>query len=190
MITDLHTLTDTVSDLAIKQASINEAKARLNAQVEAAKLAYDEATRDITAEINAGFEAITAYCEEHKDALFPLKKNGTRQKTLAILQHKLQYRASSGIDAPDNVIDLINRRISDLQFHARSLTGVDHDAIRSEIEILRQLIRQPDPELNKDIAAGLANSDDNTDILAAVGITRQHSETFKLTFTFTPGADA
>jgi phage host-nuclease inhibitor protein Gam len=180
-------LTNLVSDLAQKQILIERAKGQVQATVEAAKLAYDEATRDIIAEINSGFEAINAYCTENKDRLFPVKK-GKRQKTYAVLQHKLQYRSSSEVTAPDDIIARIIARIDALCIEARSLNAaMDHDAISAEIDLLNTLLRHPPIEFSKD-AAGSALAHETTALqLDPLGINITQNETFKLTFTLTPG---
>lgn len=179
-------LTNLVSDLAQKQILIERAKAQVQATVEAAKLAYDEATRDIVAEINSGFQAINTYCAEHKDRLFPLKK-GKRQKTYAVLQHKLQYRSSSEVTAPTDILTRLRDRLADLTLQSRSLTGTaDLDAIDAEIELINSLIRQPAPELNKDAAGAALSSEATALALAPLGISLTSNETFKLVFTLTP----
>jgi len=61
--------------------------------------------------------------------------------------------------------------------------------IAAVIQQLKGLIRQPEPELNKDAIKAI--SDESVkDYLAAHGITVETLETFKLTFAFTPEQDA
>lgn len=181
-------LTNLVSDLAQKQILIERAKAQVQATVEAAKLAYDEATRDLVTEINTGFEAITAYCEANKDRLFPVKK-GKRSKTYAILQHRLQYRSSTEVTAPTDILTRLSNRLADLTLQSRSLTGTaDLDAIEAEIELINSLIRVPAAELNKDAASEALKAEANALALAPLGLNLTTNETFKLTFTFTPEA--
>jgi len=181
-------LTALVSDLAQKQLIINSAANQVKAQVEAAKLAYNEATRDLVTEINTGFEAITAYCEANKDRLFPVK-NGKRSKTYAILQHKLQYRSSTEVTAPDDILTRLRNRLADLTLQSRSLTGAaDLEQIEAEIELINSLIRIPAAELNKDAASDALKAEANALALAPLGINLTTNETFKLTFTFTPEA--
>jgi hypothetical protein len=187
MITNDTDLTNLVSDLAQKQLLINQAKAAAQARVEAAKLAFDEATRDLSTEINTGFEAINQYCTDHKDRLFPLKK-GKRQKTCQVLQHKLQYRSASAVTAPEDIIKRINDRTQDLEIQLRSLHPEDFDRVEAEFDLLKSLIRTPAPELNKDAASAALNDETTALQLAPLGLTKTTTEEFKLTFTLTPEA--
>jgi len=180
-------LTALVSSLATKQLIITQAKAQAQAKVEAAKLAFDEATADLTAEINTGFEAITEFCEANKDTLFPVK-NGKRQKTLQVLQHKLQYRSSTEVTAPSDIITRLRNRLADLTLQSRSLTvPADLEQIEAEIELINALIRLPEPEFNKEAASTYLNNEAAALTLAPLGINKTENETFKLTFTLTPG---
>jgi hypothetical protein len=190
MITTDTDLTNLVSDLAQKQILIESAKARVQATVEAAKLAYDEATRDLATEIQTGFDLINQYCTAHKDRLFPVKKD-KRQKTLQILQilqHKLQYRSASEVTAPEDIIKRITARLQDLSLELRSLHPEDFDRIEAEIDLLNTLLRQPPLELNKDAASAALTTETTALQLAPLGITKTTTETFKLTFTLTPEA--
>jgi phage host-nuclease inhibitor protein Gam len=180
-------LTNLVSDLATKQLVIAQAKAQAQAKVEAAKLAFDQATADLTSEINTGFEAITKFCEANKDTLFPVKK-GKRQKTLQVLQHKLQYRSSTEVTAPSDIITRLHNRLADLTLQSRSITvPTDLDQIEAEIDLINSLIRLPEPEFNKEAASTHLNTESTALQLAPLGITKTENETFKLTFTLTPG---
>lgn len=180
-------LTALVSDLATKQLVITQAKAQAQAKVEAAKLAFEEATAELTADINAGFDAITKFCEANKDTLFPVK-NSKRQKTLQVLQHKLQYRSSSEVTAPSDIITRLRNRLADLTLQSRSISVPgDLDQVEAEIELINSLIRLPEPEFNKEAASTLLNNAAAALALAPLGINKTENETFKLTFTLTPG---
>lgn len=185
VIKDDKQLSDLVFDIASKQLVLNAAEAEQQSKIEAAKKAFDDATRDITGEIRAKFAAIEAYAAKHKDRLFPVK-GGKRKKTFNVLQHALQYRSSDQVKAPSNAVLIIKAIIFNAEAEIMSLGPCEHSThLAGVIQKLEALIRQPDPELNKE---GVKACTDKVvkDYLAAHGITVETLETFKLTFAFTP----
>jgi phage host-nuclease inhibitor protein Gam len=189
VIKDDKQLSDLVFEIASKQLLLNAAEAEQQSKIEAAKKAFADATGDISAEISAKFAAIEAYAAKHKDRLFPVKA-GKRKKTFAVLAHKLQYRSSEQVKAPSNAVAVLKSIILNSEVEIMNLGPCEHStAIAAMISRLEPLIRQPEPELNKD--AVKAEQDVWTrDLLAAHGITVETLETFKLTFAFTPDQEA
>jgi phage host-nuclease inhibitor protein Gam len=189
VITDDKQLSDLVFEIASKQLLLNAAEAEQQAKIEAAKKAFADATGDITTEIRAKFAAIEAYAAKHKDRLFPVK-GGKRKKTFPVLAHKLQYRSSDQVKAPANAVLVIKAIIFNAEAEIMSLGACEHSThLAGVIQQLEALIRQPDPELNKD-AVKACNDKVVKDYLAAHGITVETLETFKLTFAFTPEQEA
>lgn len=185
-ITDDKQLCDIVYDIASKQLVINAAEAEMQAKVEAAKKAFADATEPLTSQIKMQFAAVETYAEAHKDRLFPVKA-GKRKKTFAVLEHKLQYRCSEQVKAPSNAVMVIKAIIWDLECEAQKHNWEgygtpDHEAAISALETL---IRQPEPELNKDAVKSLCHAEARR-ILNENGIKLETLETFKLAFTFSP----
>jgi len=182
VITDDITLTEAVFQAASLQLILNGAEAEQQARVEAAKKAFDEATREHTARIAEIFAGIEAYCAKNRDRLFPLK-GAKRAKTFAVLQHKLQYRSSDTVDAPKDAVTRIQRMLSDIvsELSTPGITSEREAELERIEQTLRLLIRQPEPELNKDNVKALDGV-----IPAELGLSVQTTETFKLAFTFTP----
>jgi hypothetical protein len=189
VIKDDKQLSDLVFEIASKQLVLNAAEAEQQSKIEAAKKAFADATGDITNEIRAKFAAIEAYASKHKERLFPVK-GGKRKKTFPVLAHKLQYRSSDQVKAPANAVLLIKNMILNSEVNIMNLGPCEASTeIAAVIQQLKGLIRQPEPELNKDAIKAI--SDESVkDYLAAHGITVETLETFKLTFAFTPEQDA
>jgi phage host-nuclease inhibitor protein Gam len=186
VIADDMQLTEFVFKAASLQLMLNEAEARQQAHVEAAKMAYDEATREHAERIAEIFAGIEAYCAAHRDRLFPLKGK-KRSKTFAVLQHKLQYRSSESVEAPKDAVTRIQRMLSDVvsELATPDLTTERERELQALEQTLKSLIRQPEPELNKDNAKALTEL-----IPAELEIKVTTAETFKLAFTFTPEPQA
>lgn len=190
VIKDDKQLTELIFDMASKQLVLNAAETEQQAKLEAVKKAFADATGGIVEDIRAKFAAVEAYAAKHKDRLFPVK-GGKRKKTFPVLSHKLQYRSSEQVKAPADVISIIQNLINRLQESIESQKlATDqgesfYHAEQAFISTLRGLIRQPEPELNKDAVKAIS---DNTvkDYLAAHGITVETLETFKLAFAFSP----
>lgn len=193
-ITDDKHLCDIVYQLASKQLVINAAEAEMQAQVEASKKAFADATETLTGEIKKLFAAVEAYAAANKDRLFPVKGD-KRKKTFAVLQHKLQYRSSESVEACDNaaevVLELLRSGIEYLRDKpGGEWNGLGVDDIKAAF---KALIRQPAPELDKDAVKDLlkdAAVNEGIKALAETlhlhGIRVKTLETFKLAFTFTP----
>lgn len=182
-------LCDVVYALASKQLIINSAEAEMQAKVEAAKKAFADATEPITSEIKALFAAVEAYAETNKDRLFPVKK-GKRVKTFPVLAHKLQYRSSDQVEAPANAAHVVENLIAFFERQLEDIQSPDDEIkTRQLLESLYFLIRQPEPELNKDAVKTL-NHADAINLLQAHGIRIKTLETFKLAFTFSPEQEA
>lgn len=178
-------LCDVVYQLASRQLLITSAEAELQAKVEASKKAFADATEPLTSEIKSLFAAIQDYAAENKDRLFPVK-GGKRKKTFAVMQHKLQYRSSDVVKAPANAVMLIKSMILNAEVEIMNLGKCKASTkIAAVISQLEGLIRQPEPELNKDAVKEITDAE-VTDYLAAHGITVETLETFKLAFAFTP----
>jgi phage host-nuclease inhibitor protein Gam len=178
-------LSDIIFDLASKQLLINAAETDMQARVEAAKKAFADATAPISSEITTLFAAVEAYANEHKDRLFPLK-GAKRKKTFSVLQHALQYRSSDQVKAPANAVLIIKTMIFNLEVEIQQLGQCEESTRKARIiQLLEGIIRQPDPELNKDAVKALADKE-LVDHLAAHGIKVETVETFKLAFAFTP----
>jgi phage host-nuclease inhibitor protein Gam len=179
-------LTEFVFKAASLQLMLNEAEARQQAQAEAAKMAYDEATREHAERIAEIFAGIEAYCAANRDRLFPLKGK-KRSKTFAVLQHKLQYRSSESVEAPKDAATRIQRMLSDVvsELATPGLTTEREGELQVLEQTLKSLIRQPEPELNKDNVKALSEV-----LPAELEIKVTTAETFKLAFTFTPEQQA
>lgn len=184
-ITDDKHLSDVVYDLASKHLIINAAEAELQAKVEAAKKAFADATAPLAKEVAEGFAAVEAYAAKEKNRLFPVKA-GKRKKTFNVLAHKLQYRSSDQVKAPANAVTLIKALIFNTEAVIMQLGQCEESTKQAaKIQTLEALIRQPEPELNKEAVKGIT-SDWIKDDLAAHGISVETLETFKVAFTFTP----
>lgn len=178
-------LCDVVYQLASRQLLITSAEAELQAKVEASKKAFADATEPLTSEIKTLFAAVEGYAAANKDRLFPVKA-GKRKKTFAVMQHKLQYRSSDVVKAPANAVMLIKSMILNAEVEIMNLGKCKASTkIAAVIGQLEGLIRQPEPELNKDAVKEISDAE-VTDYLAAHGITVETLETFKLAFAFTP----
>lgn len=190
-ITDLQGLTNAVARLASLQLILNNAEGNMQAQVEALKKAFADATAEHAAEIKTTFAQVEAYCAANKETLFPLK-NGKRKKTFAVLQHALQYRSSQSVNAPNDAAEQIAALVRTLEARLISEQAKgdarDVDAIKevaAVITTLNGLLRPSAPELNKD-AVKLVTNEQASGLLLAMGVGVISSETFKLAFTFTP----
>lgn len=184
-ITDDKHLCDIVYQLASKQLVINAAEAEMQAQVEASKKAFADATETLTGDVKKLFAAVEAYAAANKDRLFPVKGD-KRKKTFAVLQHKLQYRSSESVQAPANaaqiIIDLCDAGMS----YLRDKPDGEWNGLTTETmkAAFKALIRQPEPEMNKDALKDAPES--LRELLRLQGIRVQTQEIFKLAFTFTP----
>jgi phage host-nuclease inhibitor protein Gam len=178
-------LCDVVYKLASAQLLINSAEADLQAKVEAAKKAFADATGPIAKEIAEGFAAVEIFATANKDRLFPIKGKA-RAKTFKVLAHRLQYRSSEQVKSPANAVNVIKAIIFNAEAEIMSLGECEHSThLAGIIQQLESLIRQPEPELNKD-AVKACSDKVVKDYLAAHGITVETLETFKLAFAFTP----
>jgi phage host-nuclease inhibitor protein Gam len=185
VIKDDKQLSDLVFEIASKQLVLNAAEAEQQAKIEAAKKAFADATSDITNEIRAKFAAIEGYAAKHKDRLFPVK-GGKRKKTFNILQHALQYRSSDQVKAPSYAVMLIKRIILNTEVSIMNLGECEHSThLAGVIQQLEAMIRQPEPELNKE-AVKACTDKVVKDYLSTHGISVETLETFKLAFAFTP----
>lgn len=188
-ITDLPGLTSTVFAIAGNALLINQAEARMQAEIEAMKKAFADATRQLKEANERDLAAVMAYCEAHKDELFPIKR-GKRQKTFAVLQHKLQYRSSESVEAPADAADRITDLISEIRVkgvHALFTDDGEEQATEARLlaDRLEQLLRKRDPELNKD-AVKLLPAPQLAMLTEATGISIKQEESFKLALAFTP----
>jgi phage host-nuclease inhibitor protein Gam len=184
-ITDDKHLCDVVFQIASRQLLINSAEADMQARVEAAKKAFADSTEPLATEIKDLFAAVEAYATRHKDRLFPLK-GGKRKKTFSVLQHALQYRASKQVAAPANAVSIIKALIFNLEADIMALGECEASTRKAAlVSVLESLIRQPDPELNKEGVKVITDTE-LVNTLAAHGIQVTDVETFKLAFAFTP----
>lgn len=184
-ITDDKQLCDIVYQIASKQLVINAAEANQQLKIEAAKKAFEEGTAEFSKEIKTLFASVQAYAEANKDRLFPVK-GGTRKKTFAILQHKLQYRSSDRVEAPSDAVNLIKCIIFNTEAAIMNLGECEHSThLAGIIQKLETMVRQPAPELNKD-AVKACSDEVVINYLAEQGIRVVTDETFKLAFSFTP----
>lgn len=182
-------LCDIVYNLAAAQLLINAAEAEMQATVEAAKHAFATATEPLTSSVKGLFAGIEAYATANKDRLFPIKGK-KRSKTFKVLQHALQYRSSEQVKAPANAVALIKSMILNSEVNIMNLGECAASTqIAAVIQKLEGLIRQPEPELNKDAVKALTE-EALIDYLASHGITVETLETFKLAFAFTPEQSA
>lgn len=164
VITGLKGLTDTVHDLAQVTLTVREAEAKMAKAIEIAKADCEQATAPYKAMINRLFAGIANYATTAIDSLFPRKKDGTRKKTFAILNHKLQLRSSSSITAPEDIIAKIR-----LWYQLRmaeadaSLCRGDSPTVAAQIEaealLIASLIRRgsrrvPESQPNQDLQDG------------------------------------
>lgn len=186
IISDDKQLCDIVYAIAQKQLIIDAAKADAQAKLEAAKKAFTDATEPLTTEIKTQFAAVEAYAAKHKDRLFPLKGK-TRKKTYAVLEHKLQYRSSSQVEAPANAVEIIHQLIRASEVNIfNSGPGQHAQLIQAMIGKLERLIREPAPELNKEAVPQAMEDADLKLLLEDNGIRVAELETFKLAFKFSP----
>lgn len=179
-----------VYDTGRKQLILNEAAAVMQSAIEQAKKAYSDATAETTQEVTQAMARIERYAAAHRDRLFP-KKNGKPTKTHKILDHELQYRTSTQVQAPENAAQIIKAIILQSEVEIMNLGECEASTkIAAGIALLERLIRQPEPELNKDAVKALEDAE-LRDLLAAHGIRAETLETFKLAFKFKPeGASA
>lgn len=190
-IKDLPGLTSSIFRIAGHQLLINGAQATLQAEIEARKKAFEDATAELQTTIASELAAIERYCEAHKDTLFPVKK-GKRQKTFAVLQHKLQYRESTAVEAPKDAADRIKNLIANAEWRLiqEQAKGINRDAERINalaalITAMKGLLRTPEPELNKD-AVKLLTNEEAINLLHDQAITTTTTDSFKVVFSFTP----
>lgn len=188
---DLPALFEAVAEAARLQLVINGAEAQMQAEVEAAKVGFEKATAPHAARIQALFAQVEKYAEAHKDTFFPVK-GSKRKKTFTALQHALQYRSSSMVEVPPRIVQQLLKVIESLDkeiANARSKGSPEDIAHANDMfacmTALETLIRQPDPEFNKDTAKALTN-ERAKEILKALGFKVVTSETFKLVFNFSP----
>lgn len=190
IIADDKELTNAVADAAALQLSIHQAQTAMRKVVEEAKKKFEQLTRGPAAQLNAIFAGITTYCESNKDRLFPLKasakgssKAPVRQKTYAVLSHKLQYRSAEHVEVEDVPLCLgrIGLRCASIVNEAEELGEEAH----ATLAMLDSLQRNPPPELDKD--AVLKHWTAHEELLRSLGIEVVEEETFKLAFVFSPG---
>jgi phage host-nuclease inhibitor protein Gam len=188
VISDDKQLCDIVYGIAQKQLIIDAAKAEAQAKLEAAKKAFTDATEPLTTEIKTQFAAVEAYAHKHRDRLFPLKGK-TRKKTYAVLEHKLQYRKSSQVEAPANAVEIIHQLIRASEINIFKIGPGQHaQLIQAMIGKLERLIRHPAPELNKEAIPQAIEDADLKFLLEDNGIRMVDLETFKLVFKFSPNS--
>lgn len=185
-INDDKALCDLVHEAANLQLLLNRAEATQSAAVEAAKKAFADATREHSQRINAIFAAVEQYAAANRSRLF--MKGGKEVKTCAIMQHKLQYLSSKTVQAPADAVQIIRDLSaagqSYIENHPLGLmewNGMTKPEVQAAFDAL---IRQPEPELNKEAVKTASQA--VRDILHLQGIRTVTQETFKLAFTFTP----
>jgi phage host-nuclease inhibitor protein Gam len=184
-ITNDDQLRDVLSDLAVSQLAIKRAANEQAARMEAAKKAFADVTDPIIAEDNVKEQAIEAYCTAHRDRLFTSKK-GKAAQTITVLEHKIGWRKSSEIEAPEDIIRRIEQKLDDLAMEARAIDPRGLDLVEHQIDLLNGLLRQPPVELNKDAAKAAAKNEHDAKLLAEVGITETTEETFKISYNLKP----
>lgn len=181
-------LCDIVYQIASKQLVINAAEAEQQAKLEAAKKAFADATGPLSGEIKTLFSAVTAYATANKERLFP-GKGKKQKKTFKVLNHELKFRSSSEVVAPANAVAILKNAILNSEVNIMNLGECEASTqIASMIAQLERLIRQPDPELNKDAVKAITD-EEVKDFLASLGITIESRDGFKLVFSFTPEAE-
>lgn len=177
-------LTSLVHEAASLQLILNGAEVKQQATIEAAKKAFADATRETAQRITAIFAGIEAYCAKNRDRLFPMKGK-KRSKSYSVLQHKLQYRSSTAVEAPKNIVESIQAKIEEVKTALANPTIAAQrsasDDLLQLLSLLQSLLRTPPQELNKE-----APSSALLRAPADLGIKVTTSETFKLAFTFTP----
>lgn len=176
-----------VHRLATLQLTLQSAEAQQQATIEAAKRAFDQATAEIQAEIANLLAGVEAYCAANKDMLFP-KKGKSRSKTFKVLQHALAYREASAIEAPANILATIKAmraRIQEqLHFPDAPNAGPPEEAL-AQIDALDLLIRTKE-EFDRTAAKALLESQPG--LLSRLQIREVTTDTFRVTFNFTPTA--
>jgi phage host-nuclease inhibitor protein Gam len=181
VITDDIALTSLVHEAASLQLILNGAEVKQQATIEAAKKAFADATSETAQRITEIFAAIKAYCAKNRDRLFP-KKGAKQAKTYAVLQHKLQYRISTSVESPKDIVKRIQERLGLIKTTIANLApGQDVSALVELATKLESLLRTPPQEFNKEASLTAMQS-----APADLGIKVTTSETFKLAFTFTP----
>ena len=184
----LDELTAAVAKAAQLQLVIMAAEARQRAAVEAAKEAFELATRASSAELAALLAGISAAADAHKDDWFPIGKNKKRKKSLKVLEHTLAYRQAVSVEAPAGAAQQLTRVLQELAAHLASdgLCAEEREILEREQRALSAVLRQPPVELNKEAVKAL---DENAlGWLYAHGVKLVSTESFTLRFDFTPNA--
>jgi phage host-nuclease inhibitor protein Gam len=173
-----------VHRLASLQLTLNAAEAQQQATIEAAKRAFDQATTEIQQEIANLLAGVEAFCAANKDMLFPVKGR-KRAKTFSVLQHALAYRESSSIEAPANILDCIKLTRSHIK-QLMETPGLEIAAeAQAQIDALDQLIRTKE-EFDRTAAKPLLEA--HPGLMSRLQIREVKSDTFRVTFNFTPTA--
>lgn len=189
MIETQHDLTDAIHELATLTTVITAAQAKQQATVEAAKKAFEEATREETARLEEIRSQVEAYCAKHKATLFPGKA-----KTCSVLQHKLQYRSSTKVTAPADVVARIQRQIDAIEDQLGQdingeidLTPDQVEDLTDDLSVLTALLRVSNPELNKKLVPDYM-TDRFKPLLKSLGIDLHTEDTFNIVLTLSPNA--
>lgn len=173
-----------VHRLATLQLTLQSAEAQQQATIEAAKRAFDQATAEIQAEIANLLAGVEAYCAANKDMLFP-KKGKSRTKTFRVLQHALAYRQASAIEAPANVLATIKATRAQIQTLLETGGTELSTEAQNQLAALDQLIRTKE-EFDRAAAKTLLESQPG--LLSRLQIREVTTDTFRVTFNFTPTA--
>lgn len=185
-IADTKELADVIYEMARDQLILDAAAAKMQSTLEAAKKAYDEATRPITEKQAANLAAVEKFATEHRDTLFPLKGN-KRTKTYNVLDHALKLRSSESIITPEGDADtIVDEAIKRWKRAPGARTDEEHKAM---IDALLTLLNQQPPTWDKDQAKRLLKQPEGETIRQLTGLALQEQETFKVEFRFSPAAN-
>jgi hypothetical protein len=190
LISNRVSLADAVYELANLQLIQREAQAALAAQIEALKSEFAAAMLPHAERSAALFSGVERYVTTNRAKLFEVR-DGKQRKTLSILGHALSFRESTTVKAPDDAVSIIKALIFNTEVAIMNLGKKSGSAIEAMVEAvtaLESLIRTPEPELNKQALTALPASE-ITETLKECGIAAETSETFKITFKFTPAAN-
>jgi phage host-nuclease inhibitor protein Gam len=190
LISNRVSLADAVYELANLQLIQREAQAALAAQIEACKADFAAKMLPAAERSAVLFSSIERYVTTNRAKLFEVR-DGKRRKTLSILGHALSFRESTTVKAPDDSVSIIKALIFNTEVAIMNLGKKSGPAVEAMVEAvtaLESLIRTPEPELNKQALTALPASE-ITETLKECGIAAETSESFKITFKFTPAAN-
>jgi 1,2-phenylacetyl-CoA epoxidase PaaB subunit len=182
-------LTAAVAEAAQIKLALLAAEARQQAAVEAAKEAFERSTAEAVAELAVLIASIEAAAAAHKEDWFPVGANGKRKKTMAVLDHKIAYRASSVVDAEKMVGLALAEEMDRLEEEMESpdLTGEQLSEMVECRAVLGRCVRYPLPELNKDGVKDLPQEVQKK-YLEPRGVVVREVENFSVQFNFQPQA--